>query len=61
MTTKIKYTFYPDSITGLNEKVMVTAFNYKEAKKKVLKCLYQGKTGKMLEVCVEDTSGFWGE
>lgn len=49
----IKYTFMPLSIKGLTEEVVIYAQNYVEAKHKLLKCIYLGKTGKHLEECVK--------
>ncbi len=36
----VKYTFYPNSVTGLNTYVFVNAANYADARDKVLKWVY---------------------
>lgn len=54
----VKYTFYADSLAGLEVTVEVCAHTFIEAKKRILKCIYMGKTGKYLQKCV-DLDG-WG-
>jgi hypothetical protein len=41
---KTTYIFWADSVTGLTEEVEVQAYTFKEAKQKLLKIMYIGKT-----------------
>ncbi len=43
--SKTKYTFYPDSVKGLEHFVSTFAVTFKEAEEKIIKWIYLGTTG----------------
>lgn len=55
MMSKTKYTFHPASTKGLTQEVTLWAYNYPEAKRRILKCIY---TGRNINQCLIETETF---